>query len=704
MTTGLDGLHPVLVHHIVNTLEWRSLRPLQAGAVGPLVYGDDALLLAPTAGGKTEAACFPLLSAMEMHKWTGLSVIYVCPLKALLNNLHPRLEGYASWLGRRVGLWHGDTTQATRQKILRDPPDILLTTPESLEAMLVSVKVEHGTFFAGLHAVVVDEVHAFAGDDRGWHLLAVLERLTRVARRQVQRIGLSATVGNPHDLLAWLQGSGRGTRPAKVIAPGVTRAPVNPASVGGIELDYVGSVSNAATVISSLHRGEKRLVFCDSRQLVEELGAALRSRGVTTFLSHASLSVDERRRAELAFAEARDCVIVSTSTLELGIDVGDLDRVIQINAPGSVASFLQRLGRTGRRAGTVRNCLFLAIRRDQVPWVAGLLLLWSRGFVEPVEAPPQPRHIVAQQLLALALQENRIGDRLWVEGWNGLAPFDRGSEPILRHLVDHGFLDRDGDMLFIGPAAEQRFGRRHFMDMTAVFTAPPQFTVLHGRREIGRTDPALLTEKIEGPRLLLLSGRSWKVGWIDWKRRRCFVEEATGGGKARWHTPGLGGASMELSRAVRDVLLGSDPPVTMTQRAQRALVEEREGAGSTVHPGGTVVARDGADVRWWTWAGYRANATLASTLSALTDAGQRVDDASIRLRTDVTVDLWRASLVDAAERLCLPEVDERALQGLKFNEALPHTLATATLAARLADLDGAASVLTEPSRFTIIGG
>ncbi|MFI9011848.1 DEAD/DEAH box helicase [Actinosynnema sp. NPDC053489] len=703
MTTGLDGLHPALVHHIVNTLGWSSLRPLQAEAVGPLVEGDDAVLLAPTAGGKTEAACFPLLSAMEQHRWTGLSVIYVCPLKALLNNLHPRLEGYAAWLGRRVGLWHGDTTQSTRQKILRDPPDILLTTPESLEAMLVSVKVDHGRFFAGLRTVVVDEVHAFAGDDRGWHLLAVLERLTRVVGRRIQRVGLSATVGNPQDLLTWLQGSDRGTHPARVIAPGVTATAVNPTADGEIELDYVGSVSNAATVISSLHQGEKRLVFCDSRQLVEELGEALRSRGVTTFLSHASLSVDERRRAESAFAEARDCVIVSTSTLELGIDVGDLDRVIQINAPGSVASFLQRLGRTGRRAGSVRNCLFLVIGRDQVPWAAGLLLLWSRGFVEPVTAPPQPRHIVAQQLLALALQENRVGDRLWVEGWNGLAPFDRSAEPVLRYLVDNGFLDRDGDMLFIGPAAEQRFGRRHFMDMTAVFTAPPQFTVLHGRREIGRTDPALLTEKVEGPRLLLLGGRSWKVGWIDWKRRRCFVEEATGGGKARWHNPGLGGASLQLSRAVRDVLLGSDPPVKMTQRAQRALAEERDDLSSAVHPGGTVVARDGMDVRWWTWAGYRANTTLASTLSELTDAKQRVDDASIRLRTDVTVGMWRAALADAAERLCLPEVDERALQGLKFSEALPHTLATATLAARMADLDGAVAVLGEASRFSIAG-
>ena len=463
---------------------------------------------------------------------------------------------------------------------------MLLTTPESLEAMLISLKVEHGRLFTDLRAIVVDEVHAFAGDDRGWHLLAVLERLTRVAGRPIQRIGLSATVGNPADLLDWLQGSGRGDRSAVVVscvgargqAGGACGRALGEAAPppGDVELDYVGSVSNAATVIASLHRGEKRLVFCDSRQLVEEIGAALRERGVTTFLSHASLPLDERHRAEQAFAEARDCVIVATSTLELGIDVGDLDRVIQVNDPPSVASFLQRTGRTGRRPGASRNCLFLALDTGPLLWAAGLLHLWGQGYVEPVVAPPEPRHIVAQQLLALCLQEHRIGSRLWVEAWNGLAPFDRSAEPILRHLVEQGFIDQDGELLFIGPTAEQRFGHRHFMGMTAVFTAPPQFTVLAGRQEIGRTDPMLLTEKTDGPRLLLLGGRSWRVTWTDWKRRRCYVEPAEGGGKARWLTPGVSGASFALARAVREVLLGADPPVALTQRAKRILADVRD--------------------------------------------------------------------------------------------------------------------------------
>ena len=238
--------------------------------------------------------------------------------------------------------------------------------------------------------MVVDEVHAFAGDDRGWHLLAVLERVARLAGRPLQRVGLSATVGNADALLEWLQGSGGGSRSASV---------VNPAGISGagpkITLDYVGSTANAAKIISSLHQGEKRLVFAETRAAVEDVAVHLRGLGVETFVSHSSLAAGERRRAEQAFAEARDCVIVSTSTLELGIDVGDLDRVIQVGAPQTVASFLQRLGRAGRRAGTARNMLFLAMNDEELVVAAALLLLWSQGYVEPVLPPPAPRHILA---------------------------------------------------------------------------------------------------------------------------------------------------------------------------------------------------------------------------------------------------------------------------------------------------------------------
>ena len=318
-----------LEYHVANSLGWYDLRPLQKASIEPVRSGADCLLIAPTAGGKTEAATFPVLSRMVDEEWQGLSVIYVAPLKALLNNLLPRLEQYTAWLGRRVALWHGDVGDGERRRILSDPPDILLTTPESLEAMLVSRRVENHLFFRSVRALIADEVHAFAASDRGWHLVAVLERLQRLCGQRIQRIGLSATLGNPDDVLRWLQGSNADAgAPARVVI-----GEGGPAVEPDVTLDFVGSVDNAAVVLSQMFLGEKRLVFCESRSQAEELAFALRSNRVETYVSHSSLSVDERRRSERAFAEGRDCVIVATSTLELGIDIGDLDRMIQLDSP-----------------------------------------------------------------------------------------------------------------------------------------------------------------------------------------------------------------------------------------------------------------------------------------------------------------------------------------------------------------------------------
>lgn len=163
-----DQLHPAIQHHIINSLGWREMRPFQEAVIPSIVAGDHVMLLAPTAGGKTEAAFFPVCSRMLNEGWSGLTVLYVCPIKALLNNLDLRLQRYCMLLGRRSALWHGDISGQARRQILRDPPDLLLTTPESLEVMLVSPNVDALSLFSRLRVVVVDEVHAFAGDDRGW--------------------------------------------------------------------------------------------------------------------------------------------------------------------------------------------------------------------------------------------------------------------------------------------------------------------------------------------------------------------------------------------------------------------------------------------------------------------------------------------------------------------------------------------------------
>ncbi|MEV0675710.1 DEAD/DEAH box helicase [Actinosynnema sp. NPDC050436] len=688
-TAALAALHPAVQHHVVNTLRWPGLRPFQAAAVGPVLAGADCLLLAPTAGGKTEAAMLPTLTRMASERWSGISVLYVCPLRALLNNLAPRLAGYTGWLGRSAEVWHGDVGPGQRRRILRDLPDVLLTTPESLEAMLVSVNVDSRRTFRDLRAVVVDEVHAFAGDDRGWHLLALLERLARLAGRELQRIGLSATVGNPDELLTWLQGGAR-HRPREVVAP-VATSSVTPE----VTLDHVGTVDNAAKVISSLHRGEKRLVFVDSRRRAEELGAALRTHDVTTFLSHSSLSAGERRRSEEAFAEARDCVIVATSTLELGIDVGDLDRVVQIDSPRTVASFLQRLGRTGRRPGSTRNCLVLCLGQESALTAAGLLERWAAGWVEPITAPPSPRHIVAQQLIASALQENTIGLHTWRERWAGLRVFGDDSSRIFAHLLDAGYLDRDGDLAFVGPEAERRFGRRHFSDITAVFTAAPEFLVLSGREEIGQVGDEVLLADVDGPRVLLLAGRTWLVTHIDWSRRRCHVQPTDLPGRARWGGGG-GGMSYDVTQGVRNVVLGHDPAgVHLTRRAVSALAELRERHSAHTAPDGTVVDWSATgEVHWWTWAGTAANRTLHASLPELVDPRQRIGDHSLRFRPDLTVEEVNRCL--ARRELRPPEVNPSAVSGLKFAAALPEDLAIATVAERLVDLAGARASLEAP--------
>lgn len=616
--------------------------------------------------------------------------------EALLNNLEPRIAGYAGWLGRTAALWHGDTTPGQRRRIRRERPDILLTTPESIESILVSTLVDPREFFADVRAIVVDEVHAFAGDDRGWHLLAVLERLSHLAGRPVQRVGLSATVGNPQALLRWLQGSAASDRPGVVLSPdagGDSRS----AEIG---LDYVASIENAATVVSALHTGEKRLVFCESRGQTEQLALALRARQVRTFVSHSSLSTDDRRQAEQAFAEARDCVIVATSTLELGIDVGDLDRVIQLDAPATVASFLQRLGRTGRRSGSARSMLFLATRPETALQAAGLLRLWQDGYVEAVTAPPRPRHIAAQQLLALCLQEGRVGRGTWPEWYGDIGLFDDTTPQIVNWLLDSGHLDSDEGMLSIGPETEARYGRRNFMELLTVFAAAPEFTVLHGRQELGTTDALMLMTKVDGPRVLSLGGRPWRVTHIDWSRHRCHVDTTDLPGRSRWHGD-LPPHSYRLSQAQREVLLGADPDLDLSRRAKGVLATLREDADSRTWDAGTVVDRRSDQVTWWTWAGARANATLAAALPELVEAERRIDNHRLNLRPDTTRDQLRAAL-DALEGQSLPApvISADAVEGLKFGDVLPPDLATDTLASRMSDPEGATAAATTPLRWS----
>jgi ATP-dependent Lhr-like helicase len=208
---------PLLQEKIVHRVGWSSLRPVQEIASDTILDGNNCIILAPTAGGKTEAAMFPVLSGCLAHQELGLRLLYICPTRALINNQEQRLDEYASLLGLGAFKWHGDVTPATKKKFLKEPSEIIMTTPESLEVMLVSGSVPTAKLFKHLKYVIIDEVHALASCDRGDHLISVLERIRAYCDNDFQRIGLSATVGNPKQILEWMQGSSK--NPQRLVDP-----------------------------------------------------------------------------------------------------------------------------------------------------------------------------------------------------------------------------------------------------------------------------------------------------------------------------------------------------------------------------------------------------------------------------------------------------------------------------------------------------
>jgi ATP-dependent Lhr-like helicase len=659
-----EKLHPALQYHVVNSLGWSSLRPTQLQAIEPILSGVHCLLLAPTAGGKTEAAIIPVLSRMMTDAWPGVSVIYVCPIKALLNNLEQRLSYYSGLVGRRVAVWHGDVSQSQKSHATKDAPDILLTTPESLEGMLVSTRIDRKAWFGNLRVVIADELHAFAADDRGWHMRAVIHRLQQYVPQEMQRLGLSATVSNPDQLLNWF-------------APTGVKKVVGSASVStdaDVTVDFVGSLANAGTVIARLHRGSKRLVFCDSRSSAEQLTSMLRGQDVRTFLSHASLSHSERKMAETAFAEEKDCVIVATSTLELGIDVGDLDHVIQIDAPSTVSSFLQRMGRTGRRAGANRSCLFLCTNDDSLMLAMGICKLWSEAWVEAAYPPPEPWAIVAQQAMAATLERAQWPRKELIALLRGAFPESEvsGITDVIEHMVASGYLvDQDG-VLQIGPVMEKQFGRAHYKDLLASFSGAQLLLGRFGNMEVGYIDPTMLTGDKQD-RLILLAGKSWRITDVDWKKRVVWLEPAKEGGKARWT-----GSGRTLSREIaqgmfRALRQSTNEHAVISKRARLQLDQVIESLPDTgLNPSMAVTSTDGGGARLWTFAGTRANRSIAKQLQTLTEV-RRIDAVGLDLKTPIDLGAVTPDLLGKELLFSADEITGLA-KPIKFGECLPTSL------------------------------
>ena len=692
-------LHSRLQHAIVSRLGFDSLRPVQELAGEALLGGKNAVVLAPTAGGKTEASMFPTLSGLLEHPTDQVGALYVAPIKALLINQAERLGTYTEMVGLRRQVWHGDTPAPEKKKFVREPCELLMTTPESLEVMLVSQSVPATRLFADLRMVVIDEVHAFAGTDRGAHLMSVLERLAALSRHDVQRVGLSATVGNPEAILAWLSGSS--AREGVVVDP--------PKQPSRRELLVVSREAPGQLTVdaANMARGLKSLFFCQSRATTESVASRMRAEGIDVFVHHSAVSMEERQRAEENFARGANACIICTSTLELGIDVGDLDRVLQHEAPSTVGSFLQRMGRTGRRGDKPANTTFFCETSDAILQAVALCELAKSGWVEAVPTLSRCWPVLVHQILAMALgfegvRKSALWDQLSkVPDFAGISREE--FERLLEHMVANLWLAESDGLLLIGPKSERRFGRKNFMSLYAVFSSPQSYTVETGTKPVGTLQQDFVDRLVEDISTFLLGGRAWTVQAINHKDRTIKVDPAPRGKKPTWggYIPQFLGH--HLCRTIAEVLASSETYRYLRPEAQVVLDLRRADYGMATRGSSAPWIEFGEDSTvWHTFAGGQINATIRYAIESLTGWKCTPDNFSIVIREP----LARGPKLEALERRLRSEAfwdDDDAWARVvallpeyrlsKFQDVLPDACAVEMTSDALLDRTGSRTFL-----------
>lgn len=691
--------HPRLQRAIVDRLHWRGLHPVQELTAEALLDGHNAIVLAPTAGGKTEAAMFPVLSQLlaDPPAQAGVQCLYIAPLRALLNNQQERLSRYAEMLGLRAFKWHGEAARGDKQAFLREPCELLMTTPESLEAMLISQSFPAKHIFAPLRFVVIDEIHALAGCERGAQLICLLERLRHYADADFQRVGLSATVGNAEAMLSWLQGSSR--------HPGLVIDPPRPPGKKLLEVKRLDEIELAIET-GRRARGRRSLFFTDSRRRAEAVSQALAREQVDVQVHHSSIARSEREAAEQKLAQGRNVAIVCTSTLELGIDVGELDLIFQAEAPATVAAFLQRMGRTGRRPDTVANTTFMCTQDESMLQAIALIELARARWVEDVRLDEAAWHILVHQLMAMCLE---FGALRRMQAWQTLsaaACFRQIDAPAFHSLIDflisEDYLSEESGLLSMGLKAEQTFGRKHFLELCAVFSSPVSYQVIGpGGQMLGAIDWQF-AESVGPGNGFLLAGQAWRVARIGHAEKTLWVEPAPGGKAPKWGatTPTL--LSERLCRTIRDVLVDEReyPFCDLATRKQlHALRQERLYLANDFAP----LQVEEQEMTWWTYAGGRINKTLRLALSRF--FGCEIVSNQLSLRFVETV-LNEASLREALAAIASPDWwQDQAnlaalLQGLpeqrlsKFQPCLPEHLQRQLLAREYLDPEATRAFLT----------
>lgn len=545
---------------------WESLRAIQVAAASAIFNTDDHVLLtASTASGKTEAAFFPIITLFSENPPSSVGCLYIGPLKALINDQFSRLNDLCAEADIPVWHWHGDVAQSHKAKLMKRPSGILQITPESLEAMLLHKHAAIPHLFGDLRFVVIDEVHSLLRGDRGGQTLCLIERLSRLAGVQPRRIGLSATIGDPERTGEFLAlGTGRGTIIPKIEAKGARwrlsmehfyvkdvqagedRTDIEALPVLEEKTDQAPADADPGLGYIFEHtRGKKCLVFVNSREECETVTTTLRqycerAHEPDRFLiHHGNLSASYRETAEeLMKDDSQFMSTVTTATLELGIDIGRLERAFQIDAPWTVSSFLQRMGRTGRRE--LPPEMWFVMREDEpearamlpatIPWkliqgIALVQLYLEERWVEPPRLDRLPYSLVYHQTMSTLASCGELSPRSLADQVLRLPYFHRVSQEdyrvLLRHLVQTNHIQRtEQGGLIVGLAGERVVNSYKFY---GVFQENEEYTVRSEAQELGTVVlPPPVGEK------LAIAGHVWVVLDIDRKRHLVYCEQVKG--------------------------------------------------------------------------------------------------------------------------------------------------------------------------------
>ena len=536
---------------------WQALRSVQNAAAEAIFNTDDNVLLtASTASGKTEAAFFPILTLLDEDPPHSVGVLYIAPLKALINDQFGRLSELCEEAGIQVTRWHGDVSHAQKRRLLRKPSGILQITPESLESLMINKHMEIPSLFGDLRFIVIDEVHSLLRGDRGMQTFCLIERMCRLADCRPRRIGLSATIGNPEEAGRFLgAGSGRRTLIPRIEGGReVWRLSMEHFFNSGPQADEGRQLIDAAPVLEKASdtapkaadpgigyifehtRGRKCLIFTNSREECEALCQSLRQYCEANhepdrfLIHHGNLSASYRESAEEEMKDDDSLLSVcATATLELGIDIGRLERAFQVDAPFTVSGFLQRMGRTGRRGDPCE--MWFVMREDHpepramlpqlIPWyliqgIALVQLYIEERFVEPPRTQRLPYSLLYHQTMSTLASCGEMTPAELATRVLTLSSFHLITQDdyriLLRHLIKIGHIDQtENGGLIVGLEGERIVNNYKFY---AVFQENVEYAVRAGAEELGTiVKPPPIGDKIA------IAGRVWVVEEVDHRRR-----------------------------------------------------------------------------------------------------------------------------------------------------------------------------------------